>query len=170
MSEDWATAPSPDAASATSTSAAELKTKFVDVEEWFDQYFRFLYRRKIDARGRMWASEWWRSAEAIARLEAIWRAWEVARLEPGTGISLWFQQHADYHMEFLMDPKTSPFVRSTDTAEVDDPLPHTPVPSGMLNGRVDFHEPLSPASVAREVSGPVPVESIGPQRSPADPE
>jgi hypothetical protein len=33
------------------------------------------YRRPIDGRHRTWCPQWWRHAEAITRLEALWRSW-----------------------------------------------------------------------------------------------
>lgn len=62
------------------------------------------YRRELEGPGRTWCPEWWRHAEAITRLEALWRAWEQLRLDPATGISVWFRDHADHHMAVLLDP------------------------------------------------------------------
>ena len=63
------------------------------------------YKRLIDdGRNRTWCPQWWRHAEAIARLEALWRSWEHLRLDPATGISVWFRDHADHHMAVLLDP------------------------------------------------------------------
>ena len=73
---------------------------------------RFLaptYRRHVDGRSRTWCPAWWRHEEAIARLEALWRAWEHLRLDPATGASVWFRDHADHHMPILLDPDTGPF-------------------------------------------------------------
>lgn len=67
------------------------------------------YRRPIDARNRSWCPQWWRHAEAIARLEALWRAWEHLRLDPATGVSVWFRDHADHHMTVLLDSDAGPF-------------------------------------------------------------
>lgn len=67
------------------------------------------YRRPIDGRNRSWCPQWWRHAEAIARLEALWRAWEHLRLEPAVGVSVWFRDHADHHMTVLLDSDAGPF-------------------------------------------------------------
>ncbi|MGV0111135.1 DUF4913 domain-containing protein [Arthrobacter sp. CP30] len=32
---------------------------------------------------------------AVSRLNALWRAWETLRLDPGTGMSDWWRIHAD---------------------------------------------------------------------------
>ena len=59
---------------------------------------RPMYRRALDGTQRTWCPEWWRHAEAPSRLEALWRAWEHLRLDPATGMSVWFRDHADHHM------------------------------------------------------------------------
>ncbi|MBS0592016.1 MAG: DUF4913 domain-containing protein [Proteobacteria bacterium] len=69
-----------------------------------------MYRRDMEGTQRSWCPEWWRHAEAIARLEALWRAWEHLRLDPTTGMSVWFRDHADHHMQILLD-NDGPFRR-----------------------------------------------------------
>lgn len=69
-----------------------------------------MYRRNMEVTHRSWCPEWWRHAEAIARLEALWRAWEHLRLDPTTGMSVWFRDHADHHMAVLLD-SDGPFRR-----------------------------------------------------------
>ena len=44
------------------------------------------------------------------RLSALWRSWEVLRLQPG-GISTWWVQHYDPHMRALLDADRGPFYR-----------------------------------------------------------
>jgi len=78
-----------------------------------------------------WSSEWWRSAEAISRLTAIWRAWEHLRQDPALGASTWWLNHADPHMRVLLDPD-GPFARSTEESTVSSPLPHVDPPAGFF--------------------------------------
>lgn len=104
------------------------------VDEFVREYLRNVYRRRIDARSRYWAAAWWRYDEAVIRLEALWRAWEHLRLDPSTGMSVWWRDHADHHMAVLMDP-AGPF--STADGEDDrngrgEPLPYVEPPSGMF--------------------------------------
>jgi hypothetical protein len=61
-----------------------------------------MYRRPLGGQHVTWGPEWWKHAEAIARLEALWRAWEHLRLDPATGVSVWFRDHADHHMTVLL--------------------------------------------------------------------
>lgn len=67
----------------------------------------------------------------MIRLEAMWRSWEQARLDPATGISTWLRDHADYHLSILMSP-SGPFANSTDIATAADPLPHVGPPAGLF--------------------------------------
>lgn len=63
-----------------------------------------MYRRHLgDGRHTVWCPRWWAHAEAIARLEALWRSWEHLRCEPALGMSVWFRDHADVHMGVLLD-------------------------------------------------------------------
>src|SRR3712207_4087321 len=76
-----------------------------------------------------WAAAWWRSPEAVARLEALWRAWEHLRQNSTTGASVWWAQHDDHHMPILLSPQ-GPFARSKDSCEPGDPLPYVEPPAG----------------------------------------
>jgi hypothetical protein len=78
-----------------------------------------------------WSARWWESAEAIARLEAMWRAWEHLRMDASTGTSVWLRDHADHHLGVLMSP-TGPWALSKDTAGPDEPLPYEAPPEGLF--------------------------------------
>ena len=91
-----------------------------------------VFRRNVWPRAEArWAARWWESAEAIIRLEAMWRSWEALRHSPATGISEWLREHADHHMAVLMSP-AGPFARSLDEAKACDPLPYSPPPDGLF--------------------------------------
>lgn len=93
-----------------------------------------MYRRDMEGTQRSWCPEWWRHAEAIARLEALWRAWEHLRLDPTTGMSVWFRDHADHHMPILLDSE-GPFRRcSIDKGHTDrlEPLKLVAPPDGLF--------------------------------------
>ena len=101
-----------------------------------DEFVRNLvipvFRRNVGPRAEhRWSARWWESAEAIMRLEAMWRVWEALRHDPATGISHWLRDHADHHMTILLSP-TGPFARSQDEAKASDPLPYTPPPDGLF--------------------------------------
>ncbi len=95
-------------------------------------YWRHAYKRTLDPRNRRWAADWWNYDEALMRLDALWRAREHARQEPGPAMSNWWLQHADPQMTALFD-KDGPFVDApelrTDRGE---PLPHADPPPGLF--------------------------------------
>ena len=107
---------------------------YPNVEVFVREQLAPTYRREFGAPHRTWCPEWWRHAEAIARLEALWRAWEHLRLDPATGISVWFRDHADHHMSVLLDAD-GPFKGcSPDRGHGTrlDPIPHADAPAGMF--------------------------------------
>ncbi|WP_085528371.1 DUF4913 domain-containing protein [Kocuria massiliensis] len=75
---------------------------FSNVEEFVTKHLIPSYNRSIDGNTRFWCPQWWRHPEAVQRLEAIWRAWEHLRQDPSTGMSVWWRDHADYHLRVLM--------------------------------------------------------------------
>lgn len=102
------------------------------VDDFVREMLVHLYRRKVGPRGsRRWSAQWWRNAEAIARLEALWRAWENLRQDGATGMSTWWRDHADYHMQQLFDPD-GPFAASEDENKAGAPLPYDPPPAGLF--------------------------------------
>jgi len=104
------------------------------VDEFVREFVCPIFGRNVGEETRAdyrWSARWWESAEAVTRLEAIWRAWEHLRLDPATGISVWLRDHADHHLGVLMSP-TGPFSRSKDTARPDEPLPYDPPPAGLF--------------------------------------
>jgi uncharacterized protein DUF4913 len=72
---------------------------FATLPEWIEQWLLPTYRRSVRGHERVWCPEWWRHPEAVARLDALWRAWEHLRLDAATGLSVWFRDHADHHMD-----------------------------------------------------------------------
>ncbi|MBF6248321.1 DUF4913 domain-containing protein, partial [Nocardia elegans] len=82
------------------------KTVYDGVVEFVENYLSLVYRRQVtDISETVWCPEWWKHAEAAVRLEALWRAWEHLRMDPATGLSVWFLDHADPHMTKLFDPR-----------------------------------------------------------------
>lgn len=86
----------------------EAALYFGSVDEFFRGYLRPNYRRRVDGNQTLWAADWWKYAEAVARLDALWRAWEHLRLDPQTGMSVWFRDHAEHHMSILLS-SSGPF-------------------------------------------------------------
>lgn len=79
---------------------------YTDVVAFVENYLSLVYRRQVtDISDTVWCPEWWKHAEAAVRLTALWRAWEHLRHNGGTGLSVWFLDHADPHMAKLFDPR-----------------------------------------------------------------
>ena len=76
--------------------------------------------------------DWWRHPEAVLRLDAMWRSWEQARLDPATGMATWLRDTADYHMGILMSAQ-GPFGNAQDTCDPGEPLPYTAAPVGLFD-------------------------------------
>jgi len=75
---------------------------YPDLLTFVRAYLGPMYRRSLSGQGATWCPEWWKHAEGITRLEALWRAWEYLRLDAHTGMSVWFRDHADHHMAVLL--------------------------------------------------------------------
>ncbi len=60
------------------------------------------------------ARQWWEHDEAVSRLKALWHAWEVLRLQPGTGIGTWYREHLDHQLPILMGAR-GPFYQCSET-------------------------------------------------------
>lgn len=113
----------------------EIELQFGSVDEFVRDYLRHMYKRRIDGRNRVWSARWWENGEAIVRLEALWRSWEYLRQDPSTGMSVWWRDHADYHLAILLSPD-GPFADAADQPENTnrrgDPLPYQPPPAGLF--------------------------------------
>ncbi|MDZ8202765.1 DUF4913 domain-containing protein, partial [Microbacterium sp. SSW1-59] len=78
---------------------------FGSVDEFVRGFLLPNYRRRVDGGNKAaWARDWWRYPEVVSRLDALWRAWEHLRLDPQTGMSVWYRDHAEHHMSILLSP------------------------------------------------------------------
>jgi len=96
---------------ATPTSAANQADEEAEVENHFLNVYVFVrdFLVKVHARpvrdqlSWRWCSQWWDHPEAVSRLEALWKAFEVLRRDPGTGAATWWRDYADPTMAALSD-------------------------------------------------------------------
>lgn len=88
-------------------SAEEPELIYGSVAQWVHEFLIPVYRRVLSANGSnsTWCPSWWMHAEAVIRLEALWRAWEHLRLDGKTGMSVFMKDHLDHHMAVLTDTK-----------------------------------------------------------------
>lgn len=116
----------------TATDDSPPPLYYGSVDEFVREFLVPVFSRQVgDRAARRWSAEWWRNAEAIVRLEALWRSWEHLRLDPATGMSVWLRDHADHHLGILWDPE-GPFAKSTHQARPGEPLPYTTPPEGLF--------------------------------------
>lgn len=118
---------------------------FATLEAFVTGYIAPVVRRRLNRAVAMWCPDWWLHEEAVARLSVLWRAFEHLKREPALGLSVWWTQHADPHMNALLDPNRGPFVlcdpREGHAEAPLDPLPTTPSPPGL------WDSPLFDASI-----------------------
>ena len=84
---------------------------FTSLLEFVVEHFGPVYARPISPTVR-WCACWWDHAEAIYRLAALWRTWELYRLEPRLGIASWLRDYLDPQLRELTSP-TGPFAACT---------------------------------------------------------
>jgi hypothetical protein len=123
---DTATAPVNDA----ELEPEEPTLFYGSADEFVRKLLRYQYRRQVGRSGRAefrWRAAWWKSEEAIARIEALWRAWEAARQDPAAGMSDWWLNHCDRQMMILLSP-IGPFALSEDANRPGEPLPYMDPP------------------------------------------
>lgn len=106
---------------------------FHSLPEFVNELVCPTFRRELTGKGSgfRWSARWFESAEAIMRLEAMWRSFESLRLDGATGISVWLRDHADYHLAVLMS-SDGPFSESREPNRCTDPLPYAAPPEGMF--------------------------------------
>ncbi|GAA4108508.1 uncharacterized protein DUF4913 [Enteractinococcus coprophilus] len=91
--------------------------QYASVFEFYDGIVEpFLRDRLIGPRHQRWSAQWWKSAEAMLRLNAVWRAYEALRLDAATGLSVWLKDHFDPHMRALTS-EDGPFGDSRDASK-----------------------------------------------------
>ena len=98
------------------------------VEDWLASAGRRMLRNSVK-----WCPSWWAHPEAVARLGALWAAWEVAYAEGGGSMSQWWVYHFDSHWPALSDAQ-GPFAGcDPDRPCVPAPrLPLVPVPGELI--------------------------------------
>jgi hypothetical protein len=101
---------------------------YPNVEAWVTGWFAPTFARRLGT--SRWCARWWLHAEAIVRLEALWRSWETLRLDPNLGMATWLRDHLDPQRQVLMGD-SGPF-QACEAGEHNPPpeLPVIPAPAG----------------------------------------
>ena len=80
-------------------------------------HFLPMFRRPLGGEFR-WCAQWWRHAEAITRLTALWQSWEAMRLQPGTGMISWLRDCLDHQLPVLLS-RGGPFAACSEDEHID---------------------------------------------------
>lgn len=81
--------------------AAARSPRYDSLDDWVVEYFAPTFGRAIGGETR-WCAQWREHAEAIGRLEALWRSWEALRLDPAMGMATWLTNHLDPQLAVLL--------------------------------------------------------------------
>jgi hypothetical protein len=102
---------------------------YPDLESWVHEHLAQVVRRRLGGQ-LTWCPEWYRHAEAILRLMAMWQEWEIA---VGEGrMSDWWLNHCDPHLAVLMSRDNGPFMACTEKEH----RPLSPLPLPPRNPRL----------------------------------
>ncbi len=84
-----------------------------------------LQDRLIGRHGLRWSKKWYDCQEAMLRMDAMWRSYEMLKEDPGAGLSKWILEHYDPHMRVLT-ADDGPFGECRDESPRGDYPPHEP--------------------------------------------
>jgi len=90
---------------------------YASVQDWVTIHFLPMYRRPLGGEYR-WCRQWWKHAEAITRLTALWQSWEAMRLQPGTGMISWLRDCLDHQLPVLLS-RGGPFAACSEDEHID---------------------------------------------------
>lgn len=100
---------------------------FDHVGEWVEVYFAPTFIRRL-SQTRLWCPSWWDHSEAYIRLDALWRSWEVHRVDAQRGMAVWFRDFLDGQLVTLFSD-SGPFEECTKDEHQDrSPLPLNDAP------------------------------------------
>ncbi|MFJ6419181.1 DUF4913 domain-containing protein [Paeniglutamicibacter sp. NPDC091659] len=135
---------------------AKKEPLFTSVYQFVSEYLVHAYARRVTQNNR-WCAEWFKHTEALARLQALWLAYEDLRYKGPLGQSVWWNQHLDPCMAELMDPDKGPFSKcdpEKDRHTPDLPLPTKQIAEGLEDPTMDRPNPstdLAPITDVLEV-------------------
>jgi len=129
---------------------APFEPRYTALEDWVVGYFAPMFSRPVNPAVR-WCAQWWDHGEATCRLEALWRSWEVSRLDELRGMALWYRDFLDSQLAVLTST-TGPFAQCTpDRHAPTKPLQTVPAPEGYWDDDEPDGQPLPPGSRYREL-------------------
>lgn len=87
--------------SPSSAPAAAPEPMYDTLDDWVREYFAPTFTRPIGGEIR-WCAQWAEHAEAVTRLEALWRSWESLRLDAALGMTTWLTNYLDPQLSALL--------------------------------------------------------------------
>ncbi len=123
--------------------AEEVENHFPNVYVFVQDFLVKVHPRPVrDGLSWHWCSHWWDHPEAVSRLEALWKAFEGLRRDPGTGAATWWRDYADPTIAALSDAGGT-FAKCSDTSHavppdlpMDQPAPWLLESDGATRGSV----------------------------------
>lgn len=85
--------------------APQPQLYYPNVAVFIEEFLVHVWPRYTDNATRLWCPQWWSHAEATVRLNALWRSWEAARLDPANGMAVWLRDLLDPTMNALTAPE-----------------------------------------------------------------
>ena len=116
------------AAFTAATPEDRFEPMYGDVEGWVREVFAPVFARSIGWPVK-WCAQWLAHGEAVLRLEALWRSWEIHRLDRGRGMATWLRDFADAQLAALLADGGTFCTCTPDNHLPMDTLPLTPAPA-----------------------------------------
>jgi len=98
----------PEAAQREDPGAERVPFDFATLYAWVHVHVATITERKVSKSsgsesgvGVRWCTRWYDHDEAVARFEALRRAWDEHVVQPGAGMSSWYLSHYDPHITAL---------------------------------------------------------------------
>jgi hypothetical protein len=132
-------------ATPTPNGKAPAEPCYPTLDAWVASWFAPTFARRLGQ--ARWCARWWAHPEAAVRLEALWRTWEVLRLDPAFGMATWLREHLDPQRAPLFG-NDGPFQACEGEAAHHPPpdLPAMPAPPGWRNARREEAATVAPRS------------------------
>jgi hypothetical protein len=128
------------AGSSPPSAAVVFAPRFSNLESWVNEFFVLTFGRTGEQ--TFWCSQWWAHPEAVLRLDALWRTWEAAALDPVHGTAVWIRDYLDPGLRVLLGPD-GPFVGCRDDRHVEaSVLPVAATPPGWWSAPQHWWEVL----------------------------
>jgi hypothetical protein len=98
--------PAADVAAGVDDDAGVAATHYADVYEFVHEFLVHIYARRVSRQNTRfrWCPQWYLHPEAVARLDALWKAFEHLRQDPTLGPATWWRDHTDPTMTALTAP------------------------------------------------------------------